>query len=99
MTNEAKRNEDTVEPLVRPVCPVCHTPAVQRTRTEQHDDGPGATYWAYMECPACGLRSREVIGWEDARAKLIADWTPNAPREAGAVAPSLHADVGGSECL
>ena len=80
MTNEAKRNEDTVEPLVRPVCPVCGAPAEQRTRTEQHDDGPGCTRWAYMQCTRreCGIRSREEIGWNDFRKRITAEWTPNA---------------------
>ena len=76
--NEAKRNECTSPLSCSAVCPVCHTPAAQRTREEEHSDGPGCTYWAYMECPACGLRSREVIGWKEARDRLIADWTPNS---------------------
>ncbi len=59
-----------------PACPVCSGPARQHTRSEDRTDGPGCTYWAYMECTSCGLRSREVVGWEGARAKLTAEWTP-----------------------
>jgi len=54
-------------------------------------DGLGTVivYW----CPACGALKRTMNNWR------YTDWpwekpSASAPREAGAVAPSLEADVG-----
>ena len=53
-------------------CPVCKEAARWSNREEQDSAGPGSTIYAFLECPKCGLRSREVISYAVTRKALVA---------------------------
>jgi hypothetical protein len=57
-------------------CPVCKQAARWGYREEQDEDTN--TVYAYLECPACGLRSREVISLKPEREALEKEWPLNA---------------------
>lgn len=66
-----------VHPPGSAICPACRHHAKMKYREEQDIDGPGNTVFAFMECTACGLRSREGIAFKEFKARLLAEWSPN----------------------
>jgi len=59
------------------LCPLCGAPAIGRTRTDQDSNGPGSMVYFFMQCSddQCGIRSREVISFQENRATLRKEWS------------------------
>lgn len=53
-------------------CPVCGSAARWRHREQQ--DNELNTVYAYLECPGCGLRSREIVSLKPEHETLEAEW-------------------------
>lgn len=65
-------------------CPVCQQAARWGYREEQ--DNELNTVYAYLECPKCGLRSREVISLKPEREALEKEWPLNSELSSGGTA-------------
>lgn len=74
MPSPIENKPSPIEGQPRPVCPVCRADASLRARFEEDSDGPGGVTYVYMECAFCGIRSRELVGYQENRAKLMREW-------------------------
>ncbi len=65
----------SLQRLCSAVCPACKTKSEWRYR-EDFDAETGSTTYAHICCPKCGVRSREVVNYQEHREEIEQAWKP-----------------------